>query len=223
MQTKLSIRLPEIPYFFIQEVEMRNFKISVFIVLITCFLMVPQAFSSSPAQEQLKSSIDQIVQILKDPSLKGDENKTLRRDALRKIIYTRFDFEKMSQLSLAKHWKNRSDEEKKNFIWLFSSLLEDTYVSKIETYTDEKVEYTKELVKQNKAQIYTKIITDSVEIPIDYRMYQTKKGDWMVYDIVVEGVSLIGNYRSQFDQILQKDSYDQLVKQLEEKTGKPAE
>ncbi len=165
----------------------------------------------------MKASIDQILEILKDPSLKGDEAKEKRRDALRNVIYERFSFAKMSQLSLARHWKKRSDEEKKNFIELFGQLLEETYVSKMETYTDEKIVYIKEFVKKKKAQIKTKVIAESVEIPIDYRMYQTKEGDWMVYDMVIEGVSLVGNYRSQFDQIMQKDTFEKLMEDLKKK------
>ena len=94
---------------------MRNFKISIFVVLITCFLLVPFAFSSSPCQDQLKASIDQIVQILKDPSFKGEENTSARREALRKVIYERFDFAKMSQLSLARHWKKEQMKKKNPF------------------------------------------------------------------------------------------------------------
>ena len=100
---------------------------------------------------------------------------------------------------------------------MFGKLLEDTYVSKIDDYTDEEVVYVKEFVRGKKAQVYTKIITDTVEIPIDYRMYKTKDGKWMVYDLVIEGVSLVGNYRSQFDQILRKEPYEKLVEDLEKK------
>ncbi len=137
--------------------------------------------------------------------------------SLRKVINERFSFAKMSQLSLGRHWKKRSDEEKKVFIDLFGQLLEETYISKIEAYTDEKVIFVKEYVKKKKAQINTKIVTQTIEIPIDYRMYNAKDGFWLVYDLVIEGVSLVGNYRSQFDQMLQKDSYEKLVEELKKK------
>ncbi len=190
----------------------------IFLILFAAcvFLPVNNVYASS-VQDQLKASIDQILDVLRDPALKGEAAAEQRREKLRSIIYERFSFAKMSQLSLAKHWKQRSDDEKKEFIELFGKLLEDTYVSKIEAYTDEKVEYLKEFVKKKKAQVYTKIITDSVEIPIDYRMYKTKSGEWMVYDMVIEGVSLVGNYRSQFDQILQKGDYASLLAELKKK------
>ncbi len=196
---------------------MKHFKKVVLIFFAICILSPVNNVYASPVQEKLKASIDQILEILKDPSLKGDEAKEKRRDALRNVIYERFSFAKMSQLSLARHWKKRSDEEKENFIELFGQLLEETYVSKMETYTDEKIVYIKEFVKKKKAQIKTKVIAESVEIPIDYRMYQTKEGDWMVYDMVIEGVSLVGNYRSQFDQIMQKDTFEKLMEDLKKK------
>ncbi len=195
---------------------MKSFKF-VFPVFFIVFLFLPnQPVYASPVQDQLKITIDKILEILRDPSLEGEEQVEKRRASLRKVINERFSFAKMSQLSLGRHWKKRSDEEKKVFIELFGQLLEETYISKIEAYTDEEVVYVKEYVKKKKAQINTKIITQTIEIPIDYRMYNTK-GSWLVYDLVIEGVSLVGNYRSQFDQILKKDSYEKLVEELKKK------
>ncbi|MCP3871795.1 MAG: ABC transporter substrate-binding protein [Desulfobacteraceae bacterium] len=194
-----------------------KFVVFVLILFAACIFLPVNNASASSVQDSLKASIDQILEVLRDPSLKGDEFVEKRRQILRKLINKRFSFAKMSQLSLARHWKKRSDEEKIAFIELFGKLLEDTYVSKIEEYTDEKVVFLKEFVKKKKAQVSTKIITDSVEIPIDYRMFKAKSGDWMVYDMVIEGVSLVGNYRSQFNQILKKDDYEKLVEVLKKK------
>ena len=201
---------------------MKRFKIAVLFLVffVTCFFCPVNNALASPVQDQLKITIDNILEILRDPALKGDEKKAERRALLRIIIHKRFSFAKMSQQSLARHWKKRSDEEKKAFIVMFGQLLEDIYVSKIETYTDEKVIYVKELVKKKKAQVYTKIVTETIEIPINYRLFKAKSGSWMVYDLVIEGVSLVGNYRSQFDQILQKGSYEKLVESLEKKLDK---
>ncbi|CCK79885.1 MlaC/ttg2D family ABC transporter substrate-binding protein [Desulfobacula toluolica] len=198
---------------------MKRFGLVVLVLFAVCvFIPVNNAVASS-VQDQLKTTIDNVMQILSDPSLTGEESTAKRRASLRKVIHERFSFAKMSQLSLARHWNQRSDEEKKAFIELFGQLLEDTYVAKIEAYTSEKVIYVKEFVKKNKAQVSTKVVSDTVEIPIDYRMYQAKDGSWMVYDMVIEGVSLVGNYRSQFDQILRKNSYEKLVEELKEKMG----
>ncbi|MBU2629958.1 MAG: ABC transporter substrate-binding protein [Proteobacteria bacterium] len=196
---------------------MKQFRTVLLILCAVCLCFPVANACPSSVQDQLKKSIDQILEILRDPAFKGEENVEKRRASLRSVINERFSFEKMSQLSLARHWKERSDQEKQSFIKLFGQLLEETYVSKIEGYTDEKVVFDKEFVKNNKAQVSTKIITDTIEIPIDYRLYQTKDGTWMVYDMVIEGVSLVGNYRSQFDQMLQKDSYEKLVEELKKK------
>ena len=172
---------------------------------------------ASPAREQLAATIDSIIKILEDDTLKSEAYAAQRREALRKVIYARFDFEKMSQLSLARHWRDRTPAERQTFVRLFSRLLEDTYVGKIEAYNDEKVRYVKEQIRGNKAQIDTVVLSDTIEIPIDYRMYAAEDGQWWVYDMVVEGVSLVANYRSQFSRLLESDSFESLIRQLEEK------
>lgn len=192
-----------------------------FFVLTLCLLMLGAAVNAgtSSPRDQLQTSIDAILAVLKDDSLKGTANTSLRREALREKISERFDFEKMSQFSLGRHWRDRTPEERKTFVTLFSRLLEETYVGKVEAYTDEQVMYVKEQVRDTKAQIDTKIITDTIEIPIDYRMYRLDNGQWMVYDLVVEGVSLVANYRSQFARMLESDSFESLIRDLEKKTG----
>jgi len=196
---------------------MKQTAVGGFILLTLGFFLVSSPVQASPVQEQLKATIDQILKILADPDLKGDEKTKQRRAVLKETINKRFSFYKMSQLSLARHWRDRTEQEKEHFVILFGQLLEDTYISKIESYTDEEVVFVKEYVNNKKAQVYTKIITDSVEIPIDYRLYQADDATWMVYDMVIEGVSLVGNYRTQFDQMLQKGSYEDLVKELKNK------
>ena len=171
------------------------------------------------AQGQLKISTDKILEILKCSYLQTDENKKKRTEYLSAIINDRFNFRKMSQLSLSRQWKKISEKEKETFTKIFGQLLEETYTSKIDAYisNDIQIVYIKENVREKRAKIYTKIINGKFEIPIDYRMYQTEDGKWMVYDLVIEGVSLVGNYRSQFDQILRKEPYEKLVEDLEKK------
>lgn len=173
--------------------------------------------AASPAQDQLKQAIDAILTVLRNPELKAISQKEKRRDTLEKIVEDRFDFEKMSQLSLARHWKERTASEKSEFAALFGQLLKDTYISKMEGYTDEKVVFLRERIRKKKAQIDTKIITQTIEIPINYRMFTRKNDQWMVYDMVIEGVSLIGNYRSQFGQMLEKGSFEDLMDKLKKK------
>ena len=187
------------------------------ILLVILLFSAGGAVAVSPAQDQLKQSIDAILSVLRNPELKAASQKENRRETLEKIVEDRFDFQKMSQLSLARHWKERTASEKSEFVALFGRLLKDTYISKMEGYTDEKVVFLNELIRKKKAQIDTKIITKTVEIPINYRMFTQKNDQWMVYDMVIEGVSLIGNYRSQFGQMLEKDSFEDLMEKLKKK------
>ncbi|OQY51686.1 MAG: toluene tolerance protein Ttg2 [Desulfobacteraceae bacterium 4572_89] len=176
--------------------------------------------AASPAQNQLKMTIDSILDVLGNPELNNGTCETClrkQRSLLKQIVEKRFDFEKMSQLSLARHWKQRTNQEKSEFVALFSQLLEDTYINKIEFYNDEKVIYLKERIKNKKAQVDTKIITQTIEIPISYRMFTRGNDEWKIYDLIIEGVSLVGNYRSQFSQILEKNSFEFLLDKLKNK------
>ncbi len=192
-----------------------NFFLVVFLGVI--LLLPPATVFASPAQEQLKISIDKILTILKDQSLKGEAQEKQRRDALRAAIDERFSFKKMSQFSLARHWKTITPDQQKEFVKLFGRLLEEIYVSKIESYTDEKIKYTGEFVSKKKAKIFSEVVTDEIKIPIEYRMFKTGKNNWMIYDMLIEGVSLIKNYRTQFDEVLQKKSFDTLIEDLKKK------
>lgn len=198
---------------------MRSWKL---ILVVCCFLGWVFSVSpvlASPPQEQLKSGIEKILNILRDPALKGEEQTETRRQALRDAISSRFSFEKMAQFSLARHWKTISAKQQEDFVTLFGKLLEETYISKIEAYTNEKIEYTGESVSKKKAKIFTEIVTSDVKIPIEYRLFNAGGDNWMVYDMLIEGVSMVKNYRSQFDQILQKNSFDDLMVELQKKIG----
>lgn len=186
-------------------------------ILVTGICGIAAATEGISARKQLEQSIEQILEVLRNPELRPLERQGDRREKLRGIARQRFDYRRMSQLSLGRYWRERSDMEKDEFSALFGALLEDTYMSRIEAYTDEKVVFLNERVKKKKAQINTKIITRDVEIPINYRMYETSDDTWMVYDMVIEGVSMIGNYRSQFSQILERQSFAELVEKLKEK------
>ena len=191
--------------------------------LITLFavvaMLIPPTMSMAAGPTDLvKETIDGVIKILRDPSLKGPAKTEARRLKLRERIQERFSFEEMAMRSLGKHWKGRSEGEKKEFVEVFGTLIENSYVSKIEGYTDEEVIYDGEIVKDDASEVKTKIVTKSgTEIPINYRL-KNNNGDWQVYDVIIEGVSLIRNYRSQFNEALNTSSFTELVKQLKEKT-----
>ena len=167
--------------------------------------------ASSPTDD-VRTSVDAILVILQNGELEVQQ----KRAEISKIINERFDFRAMSQRTLATNWKKTSDEEKKQFTALFSQLIESSYVGKIEAYTNEKVEYPGEKVKGKKAVVETLIITSSADIPVNYRMYQ--KGDqWLVYDVIIEGVSLISNYRSSYQEIMKDEGFDGLLNKMQAK------
>ena len=176
--------------------------------------MASVSFAGSEITGKLKSTIDKVIAIVKDENLRND--KQGRRAALRKTIDERFDYRQMVMRSLAKNWDLRSDQERQEFIELFKSLLENSYASKLESYSDEKINYTNEMIKGKYALVKTEVVRPSSTIAVDYKLIQ-ENGDWRVYDFVIEGVSMIRNYRSQFTKIIRKDSYEILVQKLTDK------
>jgi len=162
--------------------------------------------------DDVRTSVDAILEILQNEQL-DQEGK---RAQMSTVINKRFDFRAMSQRTLATNWKKTTDEEKQQFVDLFSKLIENSYVGKIEAYTNEKVDYPGEKVSGRKAVVETLIITTSADIPVNYKVYQ--KGDqWLVYDVVIEGVSLISNYRSSYQEIMKKEGFDGLLAKMQEK------
>ena len=176
--------------------------------------MASVCFAGSVITSQLKDTIEKVIEIVKDEALKND--KQARRAALRKTIDERFNYRQMVMRSLAKNWDARSDQERREFIVLFKSLLENSYASKLEAYRDEKINYLDEIIKGKYALIKTEVVRRSSTIRVDYKLIQ-ENGDWKVYDFVIEGVSMIRNYRSQFTKIIRKDSYEVLVQKLTDK------
>ena len=160
----------------------------------------------------VRSSVDGILDLLKQ----DDMDKAARRSAMEVIIDERFDFRAMSQRTLATNWKKASDAEKQEFTDLFSQLIQSSYVGKLEAYTNETVEYVTEKVKGRKALVETVIKTASADIPLNYKMY-SKDGNWLVYDVIIEGVSLISNYRSSYQTIVKKEGFDGLMAKMKAK------
>jgi phospholipid transport system substrate-binding protein len=173
---------------------------------------------ASEPTDQIKGTIDEIIAILKDPSLNGPEKSDQRRARLREKMKERFTFAEMAKRSLGKHWREMNGEEKEEFTSIFARLIENSYIGKIEGYTDEKILYENEMLRKGRAIVKTKIITkQGTDIPLDYRLINRKSGEWMVYDVVIEGVSLVRNYRTQFSKALRSSSYEELVRTLKSK------
>ena len=181
---------------------------------VSLFWVSGPVFAESHITSDLKGTIDQVLEIVSDTDLK--KRPTERREKLRQAIALRFNYKQMVMRSLASNYKNRSDKEREEFTDLFKKLLENSYASKIENYQDETIEYAGELVKGNFAMVKTKIVRKDGTVNVDYKMVK-EGGQWLVYDFVIESVSLIRNYRSQFSKIISTESYSSLVSKLSKK------
>jgi phospholipid transport system substrate-binding protein len=190
------------------------------LALATALLLVghgpDRAWAGAPT-DQLKAQIDRTVKILDDPELKKPGRQRDRRAAVRQVANDIFDFSETAKRSLARHWAARSQAEREEFVQLFGDLLERSYISKIELYGGEKIKFVGETIEPDGAIVRTRLVTkQDTEIPIDYRMHA--RGDkWLVYDVLIEGVSLISNYRTQFNKIITTSSYQELVKKMKSK------
>jgi phospholipid transport system substrate-binding protein len=174
----------------------------------------PMAALGGEATDQIRGTIDRGIEILMRPELQGDAKKQERRSLRRQELYPRFDFEEISRRALGVNWKGRTPDEKRDFIEVFKSLLEHSYASKVESYKGEKIVYGKESLDLPYAEVRTKIVTSKGEqFDINYRLL--KNGDeWRIYDIIIEGVSLVNNYRSQFTDMLSKYSFGEMMERL---------
>lgn len=190
------------------------FKATRYGVLIALFtlLLTNLCWAASGPMEKVQLTVGEVIEIIKTPGLEREQ----KRQKLSAAIRNSFDFTSMSQRILAQNWKNTSAEERERFISLLSELLERNYIGNIENYTDEKVEFTKERIKKNNAAIDTLIVTKSKEIPVSYRMQQ-KGEEWRVYDVVIESVSFVNNYRNSYGQVIKKNGIPGLLTKMEEK------
>jgi len=164
--------------------------------------------------DQLHDSVDQILAILRR-DVPG-EQWVVKKEEIVSIVKSRFDADELAQRVLALNWKSRTVQEKEQFVSLFSQVLETTYINRLKSYSDEEVTFKKQIVNNDKAVVYSEIVKNNQEIPIVYRV-KDNKGQWLIYDIIIEGVSLVQNYRQQFDQIIKKEGYGGLVLRMEEK------
>jgi phospholipid transport system substrate-binding protein len=183
------------------------------------FLFVPATSSAGEAIEQIRQTSDKIIAIFKDPEMMAPEKKAERNRMLRKAVDERFDWEELSRRSLARHWAKRTEQEKKEFIALFGKLLENTYMDRVDEYSGQEVTYGAEKLEGEYGVVEIRIITrNKTAVPVLYRV-KKKGNEWLVYDISVEGVSLVNNYRNQFNSIIARHSYDHLVELIREKVG----
>jgi len=189
------------------------------LALLLCIgLAVAPAYAGAPT-DAMKTTIDEVLRIIREKELKQPARSEERRQQLEKVVGARFDYQEMSRRALGAPWNQLSEQEKQEFVSLFRTLLTNSYADKIETYSGEGVQYLNERTEKDYAEVRTKVLSGKTEIPLDYRLIN-KSEDWRVYDVVVDGVSLVNNYRGQFTKILRASSYADLVDQLRKKSDK---
>jgi phospholipid transport system substrate-binding protein len=172
------------------------------------------AFAGVPT-DTVRDYTDAVVKVLEDPALKAEDRRAERRAAVRKIAIDVFDVQETARRALGPHWQQRSPQEREEFVQLFAELLERTYINKIDLFGGEKLRFTEEKLDGDHAVVRAKVITrQGTEVPVEARMINRSGNRWQIYDIVIENISLIGNYRSQFDRIIRSSSYGELAKRL---------
>ncbi len=198
----------------------KSFKATVPYLLVYLSLFTFPVWADTPIV-LIKSAVDQAINTLTDPYLQGEDKEEERRTLLRQIILSRFDFREMAKRSLGTHWLKRTREDKSEFVRLFTNFVEKVYLGRIESYNNgEKFIYANERIEGPNAEVRSKILTSKgEEFQINYKLHRVGK-EWKIYDVVVENISLISNYRSQFNRIITKTSYDELVSMMRQKLSK---
>jgi len=172
-------------------------------------------WASAPG-EQIKTTVDQVLEVLKDPKLQGAGKKTERREKLQQLILPRFDFAEMAKRALGNNW-NRYPDKQQEFVTAFKQLLEETYADQIEAAKGDKVVYLNERTEKDYAEVDTKVISSKgEETPMTYKLHPVDS-DWKVFDIVVENISIVNNYRAQFNRVLSNASVDELIQRIKDK------
>lgn len=181
------------------------------------FLLLSLPVHAGVPMNTVKANVDKVLEVLRDPKLKAESAKETKKEKLRSIYDGMFDQVELSRRTLAQNWNNLNPAQRKEFVQLFRQVLEKAYIDKILAYVNEKVLFGREVqLSETKVEIQTTIITSSKNIPVFYRVI-LKDGEWKVYDVVIENVSLISNYRTQFNDILAKNTPEQMLEILRKK------
>jgi phospholipid transport system substrate-binding protein len=189
------------------------------IASIAVFLLLVLALTSARATagvptDQIKATVDKALVVLKDPHLKTASRNNERREQLKQILFARFDFTEMAKRALGANWRRRTPKEQEEFVGLFTELLERAYTDTIESYTDERIVYVGERLDGSYADVDSKIFTaKGEEFSINYKAHLLS-GEWRVYDVIVENISMVNNFRSQFNRVIANSSYEELIRRL---------
>ena len=198
---------------------MRRSRIIAIGLLFLALALGAEIAAAGVATDQIKSTVDKAIIVLKDPRLKPSAKTNERRDQLKQILYARFDFTEMARRALGANWRRRTPQEQEEFVRLFTEILERAYADIIEGYTNEKIIYFNERVDGTYADVGSKILTSKGEEYSIYYKAHLVSNEWKVYDVVAENISLVNNYRSQFNRVIANSSYEELIRRLRDKAA----
>ena len=197
-------------------INRKRFWFAVAAVVLGSWTAVAQVTAGVPT-EQIRATVEKAILVLKDPQLKPAAKTKERRDQLKLILFNRFDFTEMAKRALGANWRRRTPNEQEEFVQLFTELLERAYADIIESYTNEKIIYVGERLDGSYADVSSKVVTSKgEEVTINYKAHLVN-GDWRIYDVIAENISVVNNFRSQFNRVIANSSYEQLVQRLKEK------
>jgi len=201
----------------------RYLTVPVIALILLPIWLTPGSAAGGVPTDQIKSTVDKALVVLKDPRLKPASKTKERREQLKQILFARFDFTEMAKRSLGANWRRRTPKEQEEFVRLFTDLLERAYADTIESYGDEKIVYVGERLDGGYADVSSKVLTSKgEEFSLNYRAHFVG-GEWRVYDVVVENISMVNNYRSQFNRVISNASYEELVRRLKDKAAFPVQ
>ena len=193
---------------------MRATALGIAVVLTLAMGAGRPAWAGAPT-EQLRTQIDRVIKVLEDPELAKEARMGERRTVIRRVANDIFDFSETTRRSLGPHWQARTPQEREEVTRLYADLLERSYIGKIEMYSGEKIQFLGDTIDGDQATVRTRLVTrQGTDIPVDYRMHRVPGDRWLTYDVSIEGVSLVANYRAQFNKIIQTSGYTSLVKKL---------
>lgn len=189
----------------------------IYSTLVLVILVLPAGAPAATPMNTVETNVNQLIEVLGDPALEGEAGRQKKKEAIREISNRLFDFYALSRRTLGPNWKKFKPDQREEFISLYRKLLESIYMDRLLQYQDEKVKFVKEIsLGDTRAEVHSAIVAASGDIPIHYKMYR-KDGVWKTYDLVVENVSLVGNYRSQFNSMLSKNSPQKVLDVIREK------
>jgi phospholipid transport system substrate-binding protein len=192
----------------------RATALGIAVVLTLAMAAGRQAWAGAPT-EQLRTQIDRVIKVLEDPEMATPARMAERRTVIRRVANDIFDFSETTRRSLGPHWQARTPQEREEITRLYADLLERSYIGKIEMYSGEKIQFLGDTIDGDQATVRTRLVTkQGMDIPVDYRMHRVAGDRWLTYDVSIEGVSLVANYRAQFNKIIQTSGYAALVKKL---------